>query len=319
MDNEKKAQKDSDRLARVRENQHKSRARKQAYVSELEQRVAAIQQETRQMDITNRIVLQEIETENRLIKNLIVSLGFWSELIKRYLQLADQNTVVDRKVAIPAAIGRSVETRSVASCQSPCSTPSPQLTTGVFAVENHSVEQPMLYDYVRGTGTVPTLQSIEGQQNCTMAISTAMGRPVEARSVASCQSPCSTPSPQVTTGNSAGGNDFVKQRVLHDYTYSTNTISTQQPIEEQQMSPISPSRKEDTIGSMLRSLNPSIKMRSIRLYVLPLRIFLTNIMRKEYIWMVFGEEYAQELRRLTLIAAEYRMTSNFRFWTISAT
>lgn len=189
--------------------------------------MAAIQQETRQMDITNRIVLQKMETENRLIKNLIVSLGFSSESIKRYLQLADQNTVVDRKVAIPAAIGRSVKTRSVASCQSSCSTPSPQLTTGVFAVEKYSVEQPMLYDDARGTSAVPTQQSIEGQQNCTMAISTAMGRPDEARSVASFQSPCSTPSPQLTAGNSARENDFIKQPVLHDYAYPTNTISTQ--------------------------------------------------------------------------------------------
>ncbi|KAE8345154.1 hypothetical protein BDV24DRAFT_126273 [Aspergillus arachidicola] len=69
------------------------------------------------MDITNRFVLPKMETENCLIKNLIVLLGFFSESVKCYLQLADQNTVVDRKVAIPAAIGRPVETRSVASCQ----------------------------------------------------------------------------------------------------------------------------------------------------------------------------------------------------------
>ncbi|CRL30994.1 hypothetical protein HAV15_010587 [Penicillium sp. str.  len=53
MDLEVKAQKEFDRLVRVRENQRKSRARKQEYVRELEQRLAAIQQETRLMDIDN--------------------------------------------------------------------------------------------------------------------------------------------------------------------------------------------------------------------------------------------------------------------------
>lgn len=47
--------KEVDRLARVRMNQRKSRARRQEYVRELEQRLAAIQQETLQQDIDNRI------------------------------------------------------------------------------------------------------------------------------------------------------------------------------------------------------------------------------------------------------------------------
>jgi hypothetical protein len=151
--------------------------------------VAAIQQETRQADITNRIVLQKMKTENRLIKNLIVSLGFSSESVKRYLQLANRNTVVDCKVAIPAAIGRPVETPSVASCQSPCSMPSSQVTAGV----------------------------------------------------------------------SAGGKVFVKQPLLHDYAYPTNTISTQQFTEEQQMSPISPSCKENTIDQQASEFQPDQK------------------------------------------------------------
>lgn len=81
------------RLARVHENQRKSRARKKEYVRELEQRLAAIQQEARQMDIDNRIALRKMEVENQHIMSLVISLGFSAVSVKRYLQLADQNTV----------------------------------------------------------------------------------------------------------------------------------------------------------------------------------------------------------------------------------
>lgn len=85
-----KAQKEFDRLARVRENQRKSRARRQEYVQELEQRLAAIQQEARQMDIDDRIAVQRMEAQNWHLKNLIMSLGLSAASVKRSLQLAEQ-------------------------------------------------------------------------------------------------------------------------------------------------------------------------------------------------------------------------------------
>ncbi|CRL30993.1 unnamed protein product [Penicillium camemberti] len=47
-----------------------------------------------------------------------MSLGFSAASIKRYLQLADQNTVAEHKVAIPV-MERPAEANSAPSCQSP--------------------------------------------------------------------------------------------------------------------------------------------------------------------------------------------------------
>lgn len=99
----------NDRLARVRENQRKSRARKQEYMQELEQKLAVSQTEARRKDIEHRLMLQKVETENRHLKTLLRSLGISSELLQQYVQLADQGTAVDRKVAIPS-IHRHSET-----------------------------------------------------------------------------------------------------------------------------------------------------------------------------------------------------------------
>ncbi|KAJ5491670.1 hypothetical protein N7539_003237 [Penicillium diatomitis] len=85
-----------------------------------------------------------METENHLIKSLIISLGFSADSVKRYLQLADQNTVADRKVAIPAAMGRPLRAPAVASNRSPCSTSSSQVTPSVPVEGKDSVKQPLL-------------------------------------------------------------------------------------------------------------------------------------------------------------------------------
>lgn len=94
--------KNVERLARVRENQRKSRARKQEYVRELEQRLATFKNEVQQKDIQHRLASQKLEAENRHLRTLLGSLGISAELVQQYLQLADQGTQVNRKVAIPA-------------------------------------------------------------------------------------------------------------------------------------------------------------------------------------------------------------------------
>ncbi|KAJ5364159.1 uncharacterized protein N7496_009872 [Penicillium cataractarum] len=96
------SQKNIERLARVRENQRKSRARKQEYVRELEQRLATFKNEAQQKDIQHRLASQKLEAENRHLRTLLGSLGISAELVQQYLQIADQGTAVNRKVAIPA-------------------------------------------------------------------------------------------------------------------------------------------------------------------------------------------------------------------------
>lgn len=100
--------------------------------------------------------------KNHLIKNLILSPGISTASVKRYLQLADQNPLTDRKVAIPAAIG----TPSVASCQ-PSRSTSQQATSSV-AIED-SVEQRSLNDNAQPASTIPPQEFTEEQPKCTIS------------------------------------------------------------------------------------------------------------------------------------------------------
>lgn len=98
----------------MRENQRKSRARKQEYVRELEQRLAAWKEQVQRKDIEHRLAVQKLEAENRHLKTLLFSLGVSPEIVHQYTQAADQGTDVGRKVAIPA-MQRPMETSSVSS------------------------------------------------------------------------------------------------------------------------------------------------------------------------------------------------------------
>lgn len=90
-----------ERLARVRDNQRNSRARKQEYVKELEQRLAACEEKAQQEDITHRLAMQKYEAENRHLRALLKKLGVSKDLMEQYLQHA--NTAdIEGKIAIPA-------------------------------------------------------------------------------------------------------------------------------------------------------------------------------------------------------------------------
>ncbi|KAJ5130893.1 uncharacterized protein N7515_006932 [Penicillium bovifimosum] len=102
MESTKDQKKNVDRLARVRENQRKSRARKQEHVKELEQRLAAFKEQAQQKDIEHRLATQKIEAENRHLKALLGSLGVSTASIQQYLQEAEEGANINRKVAIPA-------------------------------------------------------------------------------------------------------------------------------------------------------------------------------------------------------------------------
>ncbi|KAJ5183496.1 hypothetical protein N7492_001112 [Penicillium capsulatum] len=91
-----------DRLARVRENQRNSRARKQEYIRELEQQLVVCKGQTQQNDIKHRLAIQKVEAENRQLKTLLASVGISPGLIEQYLQSANHGTELDRKIAIPA-------------------------------------------------------------------------------------------------------------------------------------------------------------------------------------------------------------------------
>ncbi|KAJ5384640.1 hypothetical protein N7517_002551 [Penicillium concentricum] len=102
MDSTKDQKKKVERLARVRENQRKSRARKQEYVNELEQRLAVCKEQAQQKDIEHRLATQKVEAENQHLKALLGSLGVSSASVQQYLQEADTGANTNRKVAIPA-------------------------------------------------------------------------------------------------------------------------------------------------------------------------------------------------------------------------
>ncbi|KGO71815.1 hypothetical protein PITC_028180 [Penicillium italicum] len=102
MDSAKDQKKNVERLARVRENQRKSRARKQEYVNELEQRLAVCKEQAQQKDIEHRLATQKVEAENRHLKALLGLLGVSSASVQQYLQEADTGANTTRKVAIPA-------------------------------------------------------------------------------------------------------------------------------------------------------------------------------------------------------------------------
>ncbi|OJI90230.1 hypothetical protein ASPTUDRAFT_197392 [Aspergillus tubingensis CBS 134.48] len=106
----KKHQKDLDRLARIRENQRNSRARKQQHTRELENKLAALQEQARLRDVEHRMAVQKLEAENRKLRYLLTRSGLSSELLEQYLQIDDP--ALTEKVAIPKL--RSTE----AQCQS---------------------------------------------------------------------------------------------------------------------------------------------------------------------------------------------------------
>ncbi|KAJ5944219.1 hypothetical protein N7516_004387 [Penicillium verrucosum] len=82
MDSAKDQKKTVERLARVRENQRKSRARKQEHRAPTGN--------------------AKVEAENRHLKALLGSLGVSTASVQQYLQEADTGANTNRKVAIPA-------------------------------------------------------------------------------------------------------------------------------------------------------------------------------------------------------------------------
>ncbi|KAJ9198391.1 hypothetical protein DTO164E3_5224 [Paecilomyces variotii] len=94
-------QKKRQRLARIRENQRKSRARKQEYIQELEHNLSVCKKQAHQQDINNRISIQKLEVENAKLRQLLSRLGVAPPSVDEYLR-GEDNPIVAQKVAIPA-------------------------------------------------------------------------------------------------------------------------------------------------------------------------------------------------------------------------
>ncbi|KAL5046182.1 hypothetical protein BDW71DRAFT_67024 [Aspergillus fruticulosus] len=112
-----------DKLARVRENQRKSRARRQNHLQDLERKVLCLQQELDRRDVEQRLAVQRLEAENRKLRDLHHFLGITPDVLEEYLRMVD-NPVTAQKVAIPAIRRAPSEARlrsEEVKCAQPCS------------------------------------------------------------------------------------------------------------------------------------------------------------------------------------------------------
>ncbi|KAE8349448.1 hypothetical protein BDV28DRAFT_60795 [Aspergillus coremiiformis] len=95
------SQKKRDKLARVRENQRRSRARKQEHICHLEQKLVSLQEQAHHKDIEHRLTVQKLEAENRRLRLLLSHLGLANDTISEYAQAVEDPNMT-QKVAIPA-------------------------------------------------------------------------------------------------------------------------------------------------------------------------------------------------------------------------
>lgn len=84
----------------MRENQRKSRARRQQYIEELEQKVAVCNAQAQQREIEHLIALQKLEAENAKLRELLQRAGLAPGLVDDFLRDVSQPTVSE-KIAIP--------------------------------------------------------------------------------------------------------------------------------------------------------------------------------------------------------------------------
>lgn len=136
----------------MRENQRRSRARKQEYTQELEQKLARHEAAATQNDIQQRISIQQLQAENEKLRQLLYNLGAQPATVNAYL-LENGDPSVSQKVAIP----RRMELQSPQTPASCCtnassdtcqpkqrqhdSLPKPQNTCQPAPSENGSTER----------------------------------------------------------------------------------------------------------------------------------------------------------------------------------
>ncbi|GFF29764.1 hypothetical protein IFM51744_00937 [Aspergillus udagawae] len=111
-----------DKLARIRENQRRSRARKQEHIRDLEQKLASLQDQAHKKDVEHRLAAQRLEMENRKLRYLLSCSGIPPHTVEEYLRTGD-DPAVTQKVAIPAlrrSEFQSEPLRQETKCSRPC-------------------------------------------------------------------------------------------------------------------------------------------------------------------------------------------------------
>ncbi|KAF4218630.1 hypothetical protein CNMCM8980_007621 [Aspergillus fumigatiaffinis] len=111
-----------DKLARIRENQRRSRARKQEHIRDLEQKLACLQEQAHKQDVEHRLAAQRLEMENRKLRYLLSYSGIPPQTVEEYLRTGD-DPAVTQKVAIPALRRSEFESenlRQETKCSRPC-------------------------------------------------------------------------------------------------------------------------------------------------------------------------------------------------------
>ncbi|PYI28768.1 hypothetical protein BP00DRAFT_417819 [Aspergillus indologenus CBS 114.80] len=92
----------ADRLARIRENQRRSRAEKLAHTRDLEKKLISLQEIIRQNDVYHRITVQGLEDENRRLRSLLSDVGLSPTAIEEYLDKTVEDPSPTQKIAIPS-------------------------------------------------------------------------------------------------------------------------------------------------------------------------------------------------------------------------
>ncbi|OQE30427.1 hypothetical protein PENFLA_c003G05596 [Penicillium flavigenum] len=213
MDSTKDQKKNAERLARVRENQRKSRARKQEYVNELEQRLAVYKEQAHQKDIEHRLATQKVEAENRHLRALLGSLGVSSASVQQYLQEADTGANINRKVAIPAI--QRVEGENPLS-----------LSRRDARRSNLSMAVPRVYKEEPETTELPTAVS----SACSSIVVQPMDQPEAARNA--CTSTVVQPTDQPEVARSACASTMVQSTEQREAVRSACAPAVMQPTDQ---------------------------------------------------------------------------------------
>ncbi|KAL4965844.1 bZIP transcription factor [Aspergillus stella-maris] len=109
-----------EKLARVRDNQRKSRARKQDHIRELEQKVLSLQQELDRKDVQHRLAVQSLTAENQKLRHLHLASGVPHDALEAYLRSVD-NPVMAQKIAIQRMPTETCSRKQDTTCSRPCS------------------------------------------------------------------------------------------------------------------------------------------------------------------------------------------------------
>ncbi|KAK9380747.1 uncharacterized protein V2V93DRAFT_236489 [Kockiozyma suomiensis] len=76
----------SEHLARIRENQRRSRARKREYVTDLESKIKGCQEEGLQLNVQIQRVARRVVEENKKLRELLANMGVDEWTVEEYLQ-----------------------------------------------------------------------------------------------------------------------------------------------------------------------------------------------------------------------------------------